>query len=143
MREQTARRSGKAQSAPPSVSERVTERLAPYLGEFNAQIWVKVVAERELGLGQDEIRVEHLPPQCRCGETTPPLFNTEAIVPLEQVETRYLQWANAHFEGDKEALAEALGLSPRTLYRKLRQARGRTTGSAADQGHQFDEGHHG
>jgi len=40
---------------PSSTYERLSERLAPYLGRFNAQVWVKVVAERELGLSADSL----------------------------------------------------------------------------------------
>lgn len=43
----------------------------------------------------------------------------DAIVPLETVELRYLQWALAHHGGDRKSLAEQLGISERTLYRKL------------------------
>jgi transcriptional regulator with PAS, ATPase and Fis domain len=32
---------------------------------------------------------------------------------------RYLQWALAHHGGDRKLLADQLGISERTLYRKL------------------------
>lgn len=32
-----------------TISEQVSERLAPYLGPFNAEVWVKTVSERKLG----------------------------------------------------------------------------------------------
>jgi DNA-binding NtrC family response regulator len=38
------------------------------------------------------------------------------------VERRYLRWASETHPGDRKALAERLGVSERTLYRKLRQA---------------------
>jgi len=41
------------------------------------------------------------------------------IVPLEQAEQSYLQWALAQHGGDRQALADKLGISERTLYRKL------------------------
>jgi hypothetical protein len=43
--------------APPeaSIYDRITNRLAPYLGAFNAEVWVKVVAERELGVAPDDL----------------------------------------------------------------------------------------
>jgi transcriptional regulator with PAS, ATPase and Fis domain len=41
------------------------------------------------------------------------------IVPLEVAESRYIHWALAQVDGDKRALAERLGISERTLYRKL------------------------
>ena len=44
------------------------------------------------------------------------------LVPLEEVERRYLRWVYATHPGDRKALAERLGVSERTLYRKLRHA---------------------
>ena len=41
------------------------------------------------------------------------------VRPLAEVEAEYLRWARENFVGDRAELAEALGLSPRTLYRKL------------------------
>lgn len=42
------------------------------------------------------------------------------IAPLENLEKRYLAWATESFQGDRKALAEQLGISERTLYRKLK-----------------------
>lgn len=47
-----------------------------------------------------------------------------AIVPLDQLERRYLEWAVTAFPGDRQSLAARLGVSERTLYRKLREAAG-------------------
>ncbi len=44
----------------------------------------------------------------------------EEIAPLASLEKRYLAWAVENFTGDRKALAERLGVSERTLYRKLR-----------------------
>jgi len=64
---------------------------------------------------------EHLPEECRGGVDSghvqgqlPP-----DIVSLAEMEGRYLHWALARFRGDKRGLAERLGVSERTLYRKL------------------------
>ena len=46
---------------------------------------------------------------------------SEEIAPLASLEKRYLNWAAANFAGDRKALAERLGISERTLYRKLRE----------------------
>ena len=46
----------------------------------------------------------------------------EEITPLENLEKRYLEWATGHFRGDRKTLAKQLGISERTLYRKLRNA---------------------
>lgn len=51
---------------------------------------------------------------------TEPLFN--ALLPLDKLEQHYLRWALATHPGDKRSLARALGISERTLYRKLEKA---------------------
>lgn len=43
----------------------------------------------------------------------------QKIIPLAQAEQQYLQWADAQHTGDRRSLAKLLGLSERTLYRKL------------------------
>ncbi len=43
----------------------------------------------------------------------------DALLPLEEVERRYLEWAKDHHPKDRRHLAQRLGLSERTLYRKL------------------------
>jgi hypothetical protein len=44
-----------------SVSEQVATRLAPYIGAFNAQMWIRSVARRDLGIGPEELTGSHLP----------------------------------------------------------------------------------
>jgi transcriptional regulator with PAS, ATPase and Fis domain len=46
----------------------------------------------------------------------------EEIAPLDNLEQRYLAWATENFQGDRKALAGRLGISERTLYRKLRKS---------------------
>lgn len=48
-------------SVSPSISERFTARLAPYLGAFNAEVWVKTVAKRDLSLLPEELTAAHVP----------------------------------------------------------------------------------
>lgn len=43
------------------------------------------------------------------------------IIPLDKLESRYLQQLEAVFHGNKAQLAAALGISERTLYRKLKK----------------------
>ncbi len=45
----------------------------------------------------------------------------QVIIPLEQAEKQYLQWAEANCQGDRRMLARMLGISERTLYRKLQE----------------------
>ena len=42
------------------------------------------------------------------------------IIPLDALEQRYLDWAITHSGLDRKSLAQQLGISERTLYRKLR-----------------------
>jgi DNA-binding NtrC family response regulator len=70
----------------------------------------------------DEILPRHLPAAIR-DELTVPVADAAAsndeILPLDEVERRYLQAAVSGFEGDRDELAAKLGISRRTLYRKL------------------------
>ncbi len=72
----------------------------------------------------DTILSEHLPPECTDGPTaTPHPFTGGELLPLEAVEARYLHWAVARFPAERAMLAERLGISERTLYRKLERLR--------------------
>ncbi|MCK5648426.1 MAG: sigma-54-dependent Fis family transcriptional regulator, partial [Gammaproteobacteria bacterium] len=44
----------------------------------------------------------------------------DKLITLEQHENEYLLWLQQHFKGDNVALAKKLGISERTLYRKLK-----------------------
>jgi DNA-binding NtrC family response regulator len=46
-------------------------------------------------------------------------FAISDVVPLATLEQRYLAWARARPRLDAATLASRLGVSPRTLYRKL------------------------
>lgn len=67
----------------------------------------------------DTIRPEHLDPACNGCQPREGAI-PQSIVPLEQAERRYLQWALVQHGGDRQALADKLGISERTLYRKLK-----------------------
>jgi len=71
-----------------------------------------------------ELRAEHLPSECFGNGRSEVIVPTgEEILPLRQIEARYLQWALARFSGDKATLANKLGLAERTFYRKVRKIR--------------------
>ena len=48
------------------------------------------------------------------------VIKTKVIKTLEQHERDYLLWLQHHFKGDNKALSKALGISERTLYRKMK-----------------------
>ena len=50
-------------------------------------------------------------------------FRLGEVVDLSTLEVRYLAWASQRSDGDHAQLAERLGVSPRTLYRKLQGVR--------------------
>jgi two-component system, NtrC family, response regulator HydG len=50
-------------------------------------------------------------------------FPADRILPLDEVESRYLAWAMGSHGGDNSSLAQKLGLSERTFYRRLRSLR--------------------
>lgn len=62
---------------------------------------------------------EHLPDYCRCNQGADYKTDTDEIVTLEEHENKYLVKALASFQGDRQLLAEKLGISKRTLFRKL------------------------
>ena len=68
---------------------------------------------------------EHLPPDCRAsGDLPKPVLAFEGdVVPLSEVEKLYIEWAAKRSVGGQRALARRLGVSERTLYRKLQKAR--------------------
>lgn len=43
------------------IADRLAACLAPYLGDFNAAVWVKTVAKRDLSLAPEELTATHLP----------------------------------------------------------------------------------
>lgn len=86
--------------------------------------------ERAILLCNGEINREHLLPNAiidgaeaaqRPAIGVTAAFNPDDIVTLDALEARYLRWARDHFAGDRRALAARLGVSERTLYRKLKQ----------------------
>jgi two-component system response regulator HydG len=78
-----------------------------------------ILERASLMVDGDTIMPEHLGPECsgfQLHESVMP----QSIVPLEQAEQRYLQWALAQQGSDRRALADKLCISERTLYRKLK-----------------------
>ncbi|MBK6742176.1 MAG: sigma 54-interacting transcriptional regulator [Hydrogenophilales bacterium] len=66
------------------------------------------------------IDTQHLPDDLiSSAPPSQPKEHVGEIVPLEEAERRYVRWALEQTQGDKKVLAERLGVSERTLYRKL------------------------
>ena len=65
--------------------------------------------------GTKPIDVSLKPGSCKSDATA----SKGHILPLDEVERIYLERAVSGFKGDRGELAAKLGISPRTLYRKL------------------------
>ncbi|WP_305072769.1 sigma-54 interaction domain-containing protein [Propionivibrio sp.] len=58
-----------------------------------------------------------------CSPPTSDRFVIDTLLPLEEVERRYIDWAAHRLPGDRTLLARQLAVSLRTLYRKLSKTR--------------------
>ncbi|HYO27812.1 MAG TPA: AAA family ATPase, partial [Azonexus sp.] len=75
----------------------------------------------------DTIEQSHLTAMADDIPPAPPItgdaFQLSAVVTLEALEKRYLDWARSRPGSDPATLADRLGISQRTLYRKLQAQR--------------------
>ena len=69
------------------------------------------------------INVRHLQSNDNHTTATDIPFDGHSIISLEQMEQLYLQKVNRFFSGDNRQLAKILGVSERTLYRKLQASK--------------------
>lgn len=79
-----------------------------------------IVEHAALLSDEDEIAADDLPQiHLNIQAPTIPTYDEEAIVTLDEAQARYLRAVCEQFDGSPQALAQSLGLSLRTLYRKL------------------------
>ncbi len=109
------------------VHPTVLARLAEYAFPGNVRELRNVLERMSLLADGDELRVEHLPDHIREparvaeqreGAPVRGFARGEEVEPLAAVEAAYVRWACEKIP-DRRAAAHALGLSDRTLYRKL------------------------
>jgi DNA-binding NtrC family response regulator len=94
--------------------------LAAYSFPGNVRELQNVLQRACLLAGPGTVLVEHLPDEVVASAASGIAQSRPGeIVTLEEAEKRYLRWALATFHGDRRALAERLGLTERTLYRKI------------------------
>ncbi|WP_018950027.1 sigma-54-dependent Fis family transcriptional regulator [Thioalkalivibrio sp. ALMg11] len=92
------------------------------------------ILERAALLANGEtIRPDQLPDRVREGASQQggqdpgrmnALLHPQSLRPLDEIEREYLRHAAAVYPGDRRALAQTLGISERSLYRRLRQLEG-------------------
>jgi two-component system response regulator HydG len=105
-----------------ALSPAALECLTRYAFPGNIRELRNILERANLLADGEYILPEHLSVECRDESDSTrldhPVFGNR-IVPLRLLEQRYLQWARKMHQGDQRSLAKSLGLSERTLYRKL------------------------
>jgi DNA-binding NtrC family response regulator len=78
--------------------------------------------ERAYAMGaKEQITLGDLPALSSAAAATPTLVASQTVPPLADVERELILKALAVFKDDKEAAARALGISRRTIYRRLKE----------------------
>lgn len=104
------------------ISNAVIKQLARYRFPGNIRELRNLIIRASLLAEDHVIQTKHLPPEV--AQQTAARDKThfaENILPLEQIERDYLRHVQEVFEGSSAELALKLGISERTLYRKLAQ----------------------
>jgi two-component system response regulator HydG len=118
----TFRESGKKQVT--GISENAAERLLAYSWPGNVRE-LRNVIERAVALTcYDSIAVEDLPAKIRDYRSSQVFIGGEdptELVPLEEIEQRYILHVLRTVGDNKALAARVLGLDRKTLYRKLKQ----------------------
>lgn len=100
------------------LSAEALARLTAYGFPGNVRQLRNLIERAILLTDGEEIRAEALALPTTPPDTVQPPRLGE-IVPLDEAQRRYVRWALAQVGGDKARLARLLGISERTLYRKL------------------------
>lgn len=96
--------------------------LASYCFPGNVAELLHLLERARLLADGDALRPEHVHEARRPCDPLPGVARpSHDILPLADVERRYLDWALHTFDGSRGELAAKLGLAERTLFRKLRE----------------------
>ena len=111
------------------LSQETLARLLEHDWPGNVRELRNVVDRMALLADGEELGVEHLPPELAQPRrmtfpehATSTAFSVTQVLSLEELESSYLRWAESQLP-ERASLARALGVSERTLYRKLEDAR--------------------
>ena len=107
------------------MSAAALEQLAEYDFPGNIRELANIVQRSALMADGDVIEVHHLPVECRTEAVGSNQNCFSDLVSLKELEKRYLNWASQRIDSRVE-LAKILGVSERTLYRKLEQSASET-----------------
>ena len=101
-----------------TVSDEALQQLQSYWYPGNIRELGNIIQRAALMADGDEIKLQHLPEEC-CGEQQEKDKTCfSKLVTLKELEKKYLMWAVTRYQ-NKSELAKKLGISERTLYRKL------------------------
>jgi DNA-binding NtrC family response regulator len=103
-----------------SVAPDVMRKISDYSWPGNVRELENVVERAAVLCRTDTLRMEDLPDAVAEANAPAPTALTFAIgTPLEEVEHRLIRETLAYTSGDKSLAAQLLGISTRTIYRKL------------------------
>ncbi|MFV9616204.1 MAG: sigma-54 interaction domain-containing protein [Gammaproteobacteria bacterium] len=105
-----------------SLAAETLEILQHYSFPGNVRELRNILERATLLADDDVILPEHLPADVSANKNASKhvrLADAGKILPLEEIERRYLAQVVSNFSGDRDKLASKLGISKRTLFRKL------------------------
>jgi hypothetical protein len=114
---------GRLGRQPPELGPEILDRLRAYSWPGNVRELKNLVLQAATLSDHHEIRVSDLPLEVRSGSGAAPANGDAASVDLTQVERQTITKALAQSGGHQGLAAEQLGISRRTLSRKLKQYR--------------------
>lgn len=121
-----------ADGAPIEVAPEARELLAGYRYPGNVAELLHLLERAVLIADGTTLGPEHLrDARTPCASLPEVPRPCDAILPLAEVERRYLLWALESFHGSRGELAEKLGVAERTLFRKLRELKSHAPAGAA------------
>jgi DNA-binding NtrC family response regulator len=102
------------------VSREALAKMAGYSWPGNVRELENVVERAVVLCRSDTLRLEDLPETIASSESTSDSTITFGVgTPLDEVERRLIRETLRHAKGDKSVAAQLLGISTRTIYRKL------------------------
>jgi DNA-binding NtrC family response regulator len=105
----------------PGLSPEVAEKLIAYHWPGNVRELENCIARAVAFARYDELTVEDLPEKVRAYRVDRFVAVNKAmeVVPLAELEKRYVQRVLAHLNGNKTLVAQVLGIDRRTLHRMV------------------------
>jgi two-component system response regulator HydG len=115
----------------PKMAPSALQCLKDYAFPGNIRELRNILEYAVLLTDDDIIGPEHLPKDCGCDGRANERAKAaqEEILSLEEIQEDYLRKILAHYHSDRKSLATRLGISERTLYRKIELLRERSGGS--------------